>query len=42
MPFDSVFISFAAVPEPATIALWAMLGVVGAGFAWRQRRRLRR
>ncbi len=28
------------VPEPSTIAIWSLLGVVGFGFSWRKRRRL--
>ncbi len=31
--------SIAAVPEPSTIAIWLILGLVGVGFGWRNRRR---
>jgi hypothetical protein len=27
------------VPEPASIAVWSVLGLVGAGLAWRRKRR---
>ena len=27
------------VPEPATIAIWSLLGLVGVGLAWRRRRK---
>ena len=29
----------AEVPEPSTIAIWSLLGIVAAGLAWRKRRR---
>lgn len=27
------------IPEPTTIAIWTLLGLIGAGFAWRSRKR---
>lgn len=29
---------FIAVPEPASIALWSILGLIGLGYGWRRRR----
>lgn len=37
--FPVVFGRQAAVPEPASLAAWSLLGVVGLGLVWRRKRR---
>ena len=27
------------IPEPSTIAIWSLLGLVGLGFGWRKKRK---
>ena len=36
---DELEVFAAAVPEPASVAIWTLLGLAAAGFGYRQRRR---
>ncbi len=36
---DNIYYNSNVVPEPASLIVWSLLGVVGAGVAWRRSRR---